>query len=36
AFGVAQDYEWVYGIGILSTLVWMYIEFLRLIGYLQE
>lgn len=35
AFGVAREYEWVYSIGILSTLVWMYIEFLRLIGYLQ-
>ncbi|MFC0820527.1 Bax inhibitor-1/YccA family protein [Moraxella marmotae] len=36
AFGVAREYEWVYSIGILSTLVWMYIEFLRLIGYLQS
>ena len=35
-FGVAREYEWVYSIGILSTLVWMYIEFLRLIGYLQS
>lgn len=35
-FGVAREYEWVYSIGILSTLVWMYIEFLRLIGYLQD
>ena len=35
-FGVSQDYEWVFSIGILSTLVWMYIEFLRLIGYLQD
>ncbi|MCL1623541.1 Bax inhibitor-1/YccA family protein [Moraxella sp. Tifton1] len=34
--GVAQEYEWTYSIGILSTLVWMYIEFLRLIGYLQD
>lgn len=36
AFGIDKHYEWVYSIGILSTLVWMYIEFLRLIGYLQN
>lgn len=36
AYGVSKDYEWVFSIGILSTLVWMYIEFLRLIGYLQD
>ena len=35
-YGVAREYEWVFSIGILSTLVWMYIEFLRLIGYLQS
>lgn len=35
-YGVNQDFEWNYGIGVLATLVWMYIEFLRLIGYLQE
>lgn len=35
-YGVAREFEWVYSIGILSTLVWMYIEFLRLIGYLQD
>lgn len=35
-YGVSQEYEWVLSIGILSTLVWMYIEFLRLIGYLQD
>lgn len=35
-YGVAKEFEWVYSIGILSTLVWMYIEFLRLIGYLQD
>lgn len=35
-WGVDKDFEWVYGIGVLATLVWMYIEFLRLISYLQE
>ncbi|UNU72940.1 Bax inhibitor-1/YccA family protein [Moraxella nasovis] len=35
-YGIAREYEWVFSIGILSTLVWMYIEFLRLIGYLQD
>ncbi len=35
-YGVNQEFEWVYGIGVLATLAWMYIEFLRLIGYLQE
>lgn len=34
--GINQEFEWVYGVGILATLVWMYVEFLRLIGYLQE
>lgn len=36
AWGVDKDFEWVHGVGILSTLVWMYIEFTRLIGYLQD
>ncbi|MDO5651050.1 MAG: Bax inhibitor-1/YccA family protein [Moraxella sp.] len=35
-YGVSQEYEWVYSIGVLATLVWMYIEFLRLLSYLQE
>ena len=35
-YGVNEEFEWVYGISVLATLVWMYIEFLRLIGYLQE
>ena len=36
AFGVDKEFEWVYGIGVLATLVWMYIEFMRLISYLQD
>lgn len=36
AAGVSEDYEWVFSIGILATLVWMYIEFLRLLSYLQD
>ncbi len=35
-YGVDKSFEWVHSIGILSTLVWMYLEFLRLIGYLQD
>lgn len=35
-YGVDQSFEWVHSIGILATLVWMYIEFVRLLGYLQE
>lgn len=34
--GVGSEYEWVFGVGILSTLVWMYIEFVRLLGFLQD
>lgn len=29
-------FEWVCGIAVLATLVWMYISFLRLIGFLSE
>ncbi len=36
AWGVDKDFEWVHGVGILSTLVWMYIEFMRLISYFQD
>lgn len=35
-YGIDQSFEWVHSMGILSTLVWMYIEFLRLLGYLQD
>lgn len=34
--GVSQDYEWVLGVGVLATLVWMYSEFLRLLSYIQN
>lgn len=36
SWSVDKEFEWVYGIGILSTLVWMYIEFMRLISYFQD
>ena len=36
AMGVSDDYEWIFSVGILATLVWMYIEFMRLLSYLQE
>lgn len=35
-WGVDREFEWVYGVGVLATLVWMYIEFLRLLSYLQD
>lgn len=31
-----ESFEWVHSIGILSTLVWMYLEILRLLGYLED
>lgn len=34
--GISEDYEWVFSIGVLATLVWMYFEFIRLLGYLQD
>lgn len=36
AMGISEDYEWLFSIGILATLVWMYIEFMRLLSYLQD
>lgn len=36
AMGVSDDYEWIFSVGIMATLVWMYIEFLRLLSYLQD
>lgn len=36
AAGVSEDYEWVFGIGILATLVWMYFEFMRLLSHFQD
>lgn len=36
AAGVSEDYEWIFGIGILATLVWMYFEFMRLLSHFQD
>lgn len=36
AAGVDESYEWVLGVGVLSTLIWMYLEITRLLGYLQD
>ena len=36
AAGVDESYEWLLSVGILSTLVWMYIEFVRLLRSLQN
>ena len=32
---VARHYEWFFGMGLLFTIVWLYIEFLRLLSKLQ-
>jgi uncharacterized YccA/Bax inhibitor family protein len=34
--GLPQDYEWVAGLGLVVTLVWLYLEILRLISYLRN
>lgn len=36
AAGVSEDYEWVFGVGILATLVWMYFEFMRLLSHFND
>ncbi|WP_230656969.1 Bax inhibitor-1/YccA family protein [Psychrobacter sp. I-STPA10] len=36
AAGVSEDFEWLFSISILASLVWMYIEFMRLLSYLQD
>jgi uncharacterized YccA/Bax inhibitor family protein len=33
---LAKDYEWVAAIGLLVTLVWLYLEILRLLSKLQD
>ncbi len=33
---VAKHYEWYFGMGLLFTLVWLYVEFLRLLSKLQS
>lgn len=33
---VAKHYEWYFGMGLLFTIVWLYIEFLRLLSKLQS
>jgi len=36
AQGAPKSMEWLCGIALLATLVWMYISFLRLIGLLSN
>ncbi len=36
AMGISEEYEWVYSVGVLATLVWMYFELVRLLGYLND
>lgn len=33
---LAKHYEWLFGMGLLFTLIWLYVEFLRLISKLQS
>jgi uncharacterized YccA/Bax inhibitor family protein len=34
--GLAKDYEWVAAVGLLVTLVWLYLEILRLLALLRQ
>jgi uncharacterized YccA/Bax inhibitor family protein len=34
--GMAKDYEWVAAVGLLVTVVWLYLEILRLLAKLRE
>ncbi len=34
--GLAKDYEWVGAVGLLVTLVWLYLEILRLLAKLRD
>jgi len=33
---LAKHYEWLFGMGLLFTLIWLYVEFLRLISKVQS
>jgi len=33
---LAKHYEWLFGMGLLFTLIWLYVEFLRLISKFQS
>ena len=34
--GMPKDYEWVAALGLVTTLVWLYLEMLRLLSLLQQ
>ena len=34
--GLPQAYEWVAALGLVVTLVWLYLELLRLLSYLRQ
>jgi uncharacterized YccA/Bax inhibitor family protein len=36
AQGLPARYEWVFAMGLLVTLVWIYVEILRLLSYLSR
>jgi len=33
---LAKHYEWLFGMGLLFTLIWLYVEFLRLLSKIQS
>ena len=33
---MAKDYEWVGAVGLLVTVVWLYLEILRLLALLRQ
>ena len=34
--GLSKDYEWVAAVGLLVTIVWLYLEILRLLAKLRS
>ena len=34
--GMPKDYEWVAALGLTVTLVWLYLELLRLLSYMRN
>ena len=34
--GLSKDYEWVAAVGLLVTIVWLYLEILRLLAKLRQ
>jgi uncharacterized YccA/Bax inhibitor family protein len=36
ASGANRNYEWYAGLGVMMTLVWLYLELLRLLSYFRD